>query len=101
MGRVGRLICGEGHLAAQSTSSSVVAVGRWLAYPLGLRPLPLFYGESFSSGRGRETDRIRADGGSAGRLALPIASAINQIEPLNTRNYTESLISVCFRAFRG
>ena len=30
-----------------------------------------------------------------------IASAINQIEPLNTRNYTESLISVCFRAFRG
>ena len=30
-----------------------------------------------------------------------IASAINQIEPLNTRNYTERLISVCFRAFRG
>ena len=29
------------------------------------------------------------------------ASAINQIEPLNTRNYAESLISVCFRAFRG
>ena len=86
-----------------------------MAYPLGLWPLPLFYGESFSSGRGRETDMKRADGGSAGRLALPvthesgsagrfalpIASAINQIEPLNTRNYTESLISVCFRAFRG
>ena len=39
---------------------------------------------------------FRANGG----LAF-IASAINQIEPLNTRNYTESLISVCFRAFRG
>ena len=30
---------------------------------------------------------------------IVIASAINQIEPLNTRNYTESLISVCFRVF--
>ena len=39
---------------------------------------------------------FRANGG----LAF-IASAINLIEPLNTRNYTESLISVCFRAFRG
>ena len=66
MGLVGRLICGEGPLAAQSISISGVAVGRWLAYPLGLRLLPLFYGECFSSGRGRETDWIRADSGVHG-----------------------------------
>ena len=66
-GLVGRLICGEGHLAVQSISISVVAVGRWVAYPLGLRPLPLL-----------ERVLVRAAGGKRtgyGRIAACTACA--------------------------